>query len=82
MSNVTSEHDLFRPKPSRAESKADITNRTARGIIGAEEQKRDAKTARLRQARLEKEAVLQAEPVDRKPQRRKAPTARRISLST
>jgi hypothetical protein len=83
MSSIPSEHDLFKPKQSKAESKADTTNRTARGIIGAEAQKRDAKTARLRQARLEKEAVAPVTPAPpTKLQRRKAPTARRIKLLT
>jgi len=44
------------PKPSKAETKADTTDRIARGIIGAEAEKREIKTARLRRARLEREA--------------------------
>jgi hypothetical protein len=82
MGSIPSEHDLFKPKQSKAESKADTTNRTARGIIGAEAQKREAKTARLRQARLEKEAVEPVAPAPLKPQHRKAQALRRISLST
>lgn len=74
------EHDPLRPKLTRAESKADITDRTARTIIGAEAQSREAKTARLRQARLEKEAAQPAIPAPGEVRRRKAP-ARRIRFS-
>ena len=47
-------------KPSRSEAKADTTTRTARMIVESETAIRDAKTERLRLARLAKEA---AEPV-------------------
>jgi hypothetical protein len=56
MSSVITEHDVFRPKPSRAETKSDITNNTARAIIEAEADGREAKTARLRKARFAMEA--------------------------
>src|SRR5690606_25506997 len=48
---------VFKPKPSKAETKADITDHAARTIISAEVERREAKTARLRQARLEQEAA-------------------------
>ena len=51
-------HDVFKPKPSKAETKAEITNDAARAIIGAEAERRETKTARLRQARLEAQALL------------------------
>lgn len=58
MSGTITEQNLFKPKPSKAETRADITNRVARGILGAETERREAKTARLRQARLDAEAKL------------------------
>jgi hypothetical protein len=48
--------DNLLPTASKAETKADITDRTARTIIGAEAERREVKTARLRQARLEGDA--------------------------
>lgn len=62
MSRSITEHNLFKPKPSKAETKADITDNTARAIIGDEAARREAKTAKLRQARLEHEAKLAALP--------------------
>lgn len=58
MSDIITEHNLFKPRPSKAETKADITDRAARTIVGDEAARREAKTARLRQARLENEAKL------------------------
>lgn len=80
MSGTITEHNLFKPRPSKAESKADITNHTARAIIGAEAERREAKTARLREARLEKEATRAAEPSS--PKRRLAVARRRPGTST
>ena len=56
MTDTITKENLFRPTPSRAQSKADLTNSTARAIIKAEVDEREAKTNRLRQARLEMEA--------------------------
>lgn len=63
---------LFRP--NKQESKAMTTDTVARSIIDAEVAARDAKTARLRAARLEQEAKAPAPPVKpgRKPAARKA----------
>ncbi|MGK2286075.1 hypothetical protein [Pedomonas sp. V897] len=47
---------LFRPTPSRSETRAEITDRTAREIIQSETERSRAKTERLRAARLEQEA--------------------------
>lgn len=44
--------NLFKPTRSRAESKADITDRTARSILDAEAAKQREKTAKLRAQRL------------------------------
>ncbi len=44
-------------KPSRSESKADMTTRVARSIIDGEAARLDAKTERLRAARLAREGA-------------------------
>ena len=72
MSRAIAEHSLFKPKASKAETKADITNHAARAIIGDEAARREAKTARLRQMRLENEAKLAAVAAPAKPRRSKA----------
>ena len=48
---------LFRPVPSRTETKADITDRIAREIIQSETDRRHALTEKLKAARLEQEAM-------------------------
>ena len=53
MQKVTKE-SVF--KPSKIEAKGDATTRAARAIIDKETDARDAKTARLKAARLAKEA--------------------------
>ena len=58
MSRNIDEQRLFKPKPSKAETKADITDHAARTITDEQASRREAKTARLRQARLENEAKL------------------------
>ena len=47
-----SEPSLFKPKLSQSELKVDATTRAARAIIDEEANARDAKTERLRAARL------------------------------
>jgi hypothetical protein len=55
--------DLLKPLRSKAETKADVTNNIARNITETEIAKRDAKTARLREARLAMEALdLESKP--------------------
>lgn len=46
--------NLFKPTKSRAETKADTTDRTARSILDAEAKRRRGKTAKLRNQRLSK----------------------------
>ena len=58
----------------------ELDDLTARGIIGAEAEKRQIKTARLRQARLEKEA-RQDHDEAAKPRRAKAAAPRRARPS-
>jgi hypothetical protein len=47
----------FKPKLSQTESKAEAVSRIAKSLIKKEAALREAKTARLREARLAKEAV-------------------------
>jgi len=55
---------IFKPTLTTGEKKSEATTRAAREIIDQENSKRDAKTARLRLARLERELEQQAvEPV-------------------
>jgi hypothetical protein len=48
---------MSKPKPTSSEMKADRTTKTARSIISAEMAAREAKTERLRQARMAREAA-------------------------
>lgn len=63
-------NSIFTPKPTRQETKAEITSRVARDIMDKEATARDAKSTRLRAARLEREAALAleaAKPSKKKP---------------
>jgi hypothetical protein len=66
----------FLPSKSKSETKADVTNNAAKTIIDAEAAKRDAKTARLREARMAQEAAEaeNAVPVPAKAKPRKKKT--------
>ncbi|MGH6760963.1 MAG: hypothetical protein ACRECW_05165 [Phyllobacterium sp.] len=55
MTNVTKDN-LFKPSRTRMETRAEITDKAAKGIIDEAAAKRIAKTEKLRQARLTKEA--------------------------
>lgn len=55
---------VFKPKLSKMETKADISARVAREIMDTEVARRNAKTARLKAARLEKEAEAVAVEAD------------------
>ena len=57
---------VFQPKPSKQEAKADATTRLARRIVDGEAAAREAKTDRLRQARLDKQNAEPAAPVKAK----------------
>ncbi|WP_309083145.1 hypothetical protein [Chelativorans sp.] len=74
MTQTITKDTLFQPAPTRAQSKADLTNSTARAIIKAETDAREAKTLRLKQARLEMEARRPA-PVPAKAAKSRAPKA-------
>ncbi len=64
---------VFQPKPSKQESKADVTTKTARAIIDHELSAREAKTERLRAARLaQEEAAASKAPAVKKPRKKKS----------
>lgn len=65
MTDAITKNNLFRPAQSKAQNKAELTDSTARAIIKAEADAREAKSQRLRQARLEMEAQ-QPEPAPAK----------------
>lgn len=60
LANQSKANAVFKPTP--AQVKGDATTRAARAIIDQEASARDAKTARLREARLARDAALEAEP--------------------
>lgn len=82
MNDVINRHNLFRAPQSKADTKADLTAQTARAIVDAEVDRREAKTARLRQARLEMEAKASDETSPAKQSRAKAATSRRARSSS
>lgn len=57
MTSIKSEADRIKPRRESAESKAETTRRIAREISQAEADVRDAKTARLKAARLAQQAA-------------------------
>lgn len=69
MSAIITKENLFRPTRSKAETKAQITDSAARAIIDAEVDSREAKTERLRKARLKMEAE-QAEAAKAAPEKK------------
>lgn len=52
MTKSITKDNLFKPTKSKAETKADITDRTAQAILDTEAAKRREKTERLRAQRL------------------------------
>ncbi|AWC21553.1 MULTISPECIES: hypothetical protein [Aminobacter] len=73
MASSITKDNLFVPSQNKAEAKGDMTTRVAHSILHAEVIAREAKTARLRAARLAIEATQ--EPAPAKPARRKKPAA-------
>lgn len=55
-------NNVFKPTPSRSESKSDAIDRAAKEIIASETAAMLAKTAKLRAARLAREAEEAANP--------------------
>lgn len=77
MKQSINKHTLFQQPRSKAESKADVTTSNARSIMDAEVKKREAKTQRLREARLalaasEDAPAAPAKKAARRPARKKA----------
>lgn len=79
MGRAIAEHSLFKPKSSKAETKADVTSNAARAIIRDEAARREAKTARLRQERLDNETKLAASPPAKPDPKKAAPKRRKRS---
>ncbi|MCR4265153.1 hypothetical protein [Nitratireductor sp. ZSWI3] len=71
MTGTVAKDDLIRSRRSKAETKAETTDQAARAIIEAETERRQAKSKRLRQARLEREARQATEPNPIKPKARR-----------
>ena len=74
---MPTKHTLFRP--SKAETKADATTKIVKGIVESETAARQAKTARLRAARAERdasEAAQEAATAQKKPRKKSAAKAR------
>ena len=62
MAKTTEARGIFAPNPSRQDSKASTTTNVARAILETEVKQREAKTARLRELRLKKEAEARPPP--------------------
>lgn len=71
-----------KPARSKAETKADITDRTARAIIDDESGVREAKTEKLRRARLEREAREASAPLASEARKAKRSASRHKSSSS
>jgi hypothetical protein len=75
MADIITEAALFKPKPSKSESKADTTTNIARAILDDEATRREVKTAKLRAARLAMEEQQAAEEPVKKPAKAKKAAA-------
>lgn len=65
--------NVFKPAPSKGETKAERTTEAVRTILKTETKQRNAKTERLRAARLAREAEeTPVAPAAKKPARRSA----------
>ncbi|MCV0350921.1 hypothetical protein R2G56_03200 [Nitratireductor aquimarinus] len=78
MTDAITRENLFRPVPKTPRSKAELTDSTSRAIVQAETDSREAKTQRLRQARLQMEA-RQPQPVPTKGRNKKAGRTRSLT---
>jgi hypothetical protein len=77
MAKTIEARGIFAPNPSRQDSKATTTTNVARSILEAEVKQREAKTARLRAARLKMEAEAPPAPVKAaKPAKKRAAKAK------
>lgn len=75
MTAIITKDNLFRATRSKAETKAQVTDNAARAIIDAEVDSREAKTERLRQARMKMEAD-QAETAEATPAKKTRATTK------
>ncbi|MCP4319581.1 MAG: hypothetical protein GY789_27255 [Hyphomicrobiales bacterium] len=57
MTKKLTKDTLFKPARSKGETKSEITDRAARAILAEEATRSRAKTAKLRAARIEMEAI-------------------------
>ena len=57
MTIALTRENLFKPTPQRSETKADVTTKAAQSILIVETAMREAKTERLRTARLAQETT-------------------------
>ncbi|WP_113154843.1 hypothetical protein [Nitratireductor sp. OM-1] len=80
MTDAITRDNLFRQVPKKPQSKAELTDSTSRAITQAETDSRQAKTQRLRQARLQMEA-RQPQPVPTKGRAKKAGRTSRLAAS-
>ncbi|MCT8990712.1 hypothetical protein NYR54_10475 [Chelativorans sp. SCAU2101] len=79
MNPAITKDTLFPPRKTNPATRAEATDRAARAIIEEEKKQREAKTARLRQARLEMEARQpKPEPVKSRNRRKPAGTRRQV----
>lgn len=72
MADLINRDNLFAPASNKAEAKNDATTRFAKQITDAEVRARQAKTERLRAARLAITPVSEAEPATKSRNGRKA----------
>lgn len=82
MSDTITEAARFRPSRSKSESKADTTTAVARAILDDEVSRREAKTAKLRAARLAVEEIDAAAAAAAKPAKTTAarkPAAKQVA---
>lgn len=75
MNQVLTRDTLFKPNKSKSENKADTTTQVARAIMDDETARREAKTERLRAARVAAEEKAEPKALPAKP--RKAPARKK-----
>lgn len=81
MNQSVKAQNLFRPSKPSPTTKADLTDRHAREILEAEAAQREAKTAKLREARIQAEASASEPDAPEKPRRQAKPKPKRAVSS-
>lgn len=74
MARSITKENVFATPLNKSEAKGDVTTRVAHSIIGTEIAAREAKTARLKAARLALEATQEPLAIAKKPVRQKPAT--------